>query len=343
MVARADALEALAVGSSPGAAERLAVVNAPGVIGAAGTVGRTVAAWCDDWREAGLLPAAVRDDGLDGLARVLTGADLVWLGLPGSVAGLDEFAGLAAAHASPGARLVVTGRHADLSRAMNEVLARYFERVWASLGVGKLRALVAEAPLPSARSLGTRPVWPKTGHVPALGLDVVAHGTTFALTRLDPGTKALVAHLEDVPRGDVLDAGSGSGILAALLARREGQPPGRVSAVDVLATNVDATARTARAAGVDVRAFWGDGLTDVPDDSLDAIVTNPPFHRGVAKDSSASLALFADAARVLRPGGQLWAVYNSHLPWKARLTTLVGPTRLVAQDPRYTVVCATRR
>ena len=335
MTATTRSAQILALTNSPSHARRLVVVDAPDLIDSARTLASQVVATCDDVRQAVLLPPEIR---MDATEEALAGADLVWLALPRSLAGLDEAAEQVAAQAAAHATLVVVGPHAALARSMNEVMARHFTTGWATRGVGKLRALVGQTPVrPASRE------WPKARRIPRIDLDVWAHGTTFAGGRLDPGTRALASWLNDVPRGDVLDFGCGSGVLAALLARRPGQPPGAVRAIDVLASSVDATRRTAESAGVDVRAAWADGLGGVASDSLDAIVTNPPFHRGSAKDSSATLAMFAEAARVLQPGGQLWAVYNSHLPWKARLSQLVGPTRLVAQDPRYTVVCATRR
>jgi len=333
----ADARCILARANTPESVRRLAVLDAPDLVATAQEIAPAVAAWCDDAGAAAQLPTALRRDGLDGLTTALHGADTTWCDLPRSLGALDELAGLIARHADSEARLVVLARHADLTRSMNEVLARHFADVRGSLGVGKHRALLADGPL---RSASPDP-WPKMRHLDDLDLDVWAHGATFAGTRCDPGTRLLVDHLDDVPRGDVLDFGCGSGILATLLARRPGQDPARVLALDVLDTSLDATRRTA--AGLAVQTLWADGTATLAPDSLNAIVTNPPFHAGVAKDSSATLAMFADAARVLRPGGELWAVYNSHLPWKARLSALVGPTRLVAQTPRYTLVAATRR
>jgi len=52
--------------------------------------------------------------------------------------------------------------------------------------------------------------------------------------------------------------------------------------------------------------------------------------------------LFAAAGRVLRPGGELWCVYNNRLPHRAALRRIVGPTRAVAHDRRYTVTVSTR-
>ena len=115
----------------------------------------------------------------------------------------------------------------------------------------------------------------------------------------------------------------------------------RVQARDVSWSSVAATAVAAEVNGVEVDATWGVGLADYDDHSVDAIVTNPPFHDGWAKDSTDTLAMFDDARRVLRPGGQLWCVFNSHLPWRKELNVRLGRTQVSAQDPRYTVTVTT--
>jgi 16S rRNA (guanine1207-N2)-methyltransferase len=58
---------------------------------------------------------------------------------------------------------------------------------------------------------------------------------------------------------------------------------------------------------------------------------------GAAVVTTAADRLFAAAARVLRPGGELWTVYNSALRYKPVLARTVGPTRVVAQTPKFTV------
>ena len=86
-----------------------------------------------------------------------------------------------------------------------------------------------------------------------------------------------------------------------------------------------------------------DAASSVPDASVDLVVCNPPFHLGAAVVTTAADRLFAAAARVLRPGGELWTVYNSALRYKPVLGRVVGPTRHVAQDPKFTVTVSTRR
>jgi 16S rRNA (guanine1207-N2)-methyltransferase len=76
---------------------------------------------------------------------------------------------------------------------------------------------------------------------------------------------------------------------------------------------------------------------------VDLVVCNPPFHSGATVSEDLAARLFAGAARVLRPGGELWCVYNSHLPHRDALRRIVGPTRQVSRDPAFTVTASTRR
>jgi 16S rRNA (guanine1207-N2)-methyltransferase len=46
---------------------------------------------------------------------------------------------------------------------------------------------------------------------------------------------------------------------------------------------------------------------------------------------------------VLRPGGELWTVYNSALRYKPVLGRIVGPTRVADQTPKFTVTVSVLR
>ena len=72
------------------------------------------------------------------------------------------------------------------------------------------------------------------------------------------------------------------------------------------------------------------------------MVLNPPFHIGGAVHTGAAHRMFADAARVLVPGGELWAVWNSHLGYRAALERTVGPTRQIARNAKFTVTASRR-
>ena len=95
--------------------------------------------------------------------------------------------------------------------------------------------------------------------------------------------------------------------------------------------------------GVRVDARQDDGLSGEPDASADLVVLNPPFHAGAAVPPEIAHRLFADAARVLRPGGELRVVWNSHLAYRPVLERIVGPTRQLARTPKFTVTASRRR
>ncbi len=259
------------------------------------------------------------------LASALVGAQLVVLRLPKSLDALDEMARTAAQLGAEDVRLVAGGRTKHMTPSMNAVLAASFEKVRASLGRQKSRVLHAGV------AKKVKQEWPRQRHHDDLGLTVHAHGAVFAGTRVDAGTALLISQLHQLTDtdGTVVDLGCGTGILAALLARRFAH----VTAIDVSAAAV-ASARLTTAGRVDVRRV--DGLSECADASIATVVSNPPFHVGTTKDSTPTLDMIHDAGRVLLSGGELLMVFNAHLPYLPRLKHL-GPTDILARDKDYLV------
>ncbi|WP_336728347.1 class I SAM-dependent methyltransferase [Cellulosimicrobium cellulans] len=282
---------------------------------------------------------------------LLAGTRAVLLRLPRSLAALREVAEHVAREADPGVVLLAGGRVKHMTRAMNDVLGESFADVRASLARGKSRVLVASSPRP-ARGGFTYPV---TADLPDVGLRVAAFGAAFAGAGLDLGTRFLLEQLGaagpdgPAPGGsgagplDVVDLGCGTGLLATWAARR--WPEAKVVATDRSDAAVRSAALTAREneVGDRVRTVRDDAGATLADASADVVLLNPPFHDGAALRTDAAHRMFATAGRVLRPGGELWCVWNSHLRYRPALERAVGPTTQVARGPRFTVTRSTRR
>lgn len=270
---------------------------------------------------------------------LVEGARLVLLQLPRSLDELEEIAQLVAAHAHPHAHVVAGGRVKHMSRTMNDVLAQSFSRVQASLARQKSRVLHATQP----REDVTR-TWPHEQRHADAGLTVVAHGGVFAGTGIDIGTRLLLDHIPAMRQAErAVDLASGSGVVAAALALA--RPELHVLATDQSAAAAASSRATAAANGVSdrVEVVRADGLETGDSASAQLIILNPPFHVGAAVHTGLAERLFNDVARVLEPGGELWAVWNTPLNYRPLLDKVIGSTRQAHRTTKFTVTSSRKR
>lgn len=273
---------------------------------------------------------------------LFTGATVVVGQLPKSLDALREMVQLAATHSDPTVTLFLGGRVKHMTRAMNDVLGDSFTVVRASLAQQKSRVLVSSGPRPDGEAPAT--AYPLRQHHLDPDLWVCAHGAAFAGTKIDIGTRFLLEFIDRMHpgAGNAVDLGCGTGIIATTLARA--RPQLSVLATDESAAATSSALATAAANGQAgrIQVLRDDAMSTLPDNSVDLIVSNPPFHLGTSVPSGASAKLFRAAGRVLRPDGQLWTVFNSHLPYRGQLARAVGPTRIMGQNAKFTVAVSTR-
>ena len=280
---------------------------------------------------------------------LLAGATLVLMQVPRSLDELDEQLAMIARYADPSVTVVAGGRIKHLTPTMNPLMLRYFESLDVSLAQHKSRGFTLRGVIPQSQ-----PWLPKTQFHSDLGLWVAAHGGVFAGTSIDMGTRLLLGALNngalnngalnngalkgaEVTSGTAIDLGCGTGVLASSLARSN--PGMRVIATDQSAAALASAALTAELNGLAdrVELVRDDGLESQQSESVDRIVLNPPFHIGSTVHTGIALRMVDDAARVLRVGGQLWTVFNTHLGYRQALARMVGPTDLVTHNAKFTV------
>jgi 16S rRNA (guanine1207-N2)-methyltransferase len=263
--------------------------------------------------------------------------------------------------------LLAGNRVKHMTPTQNEVLAASFARVDVTHARGKARIILGREPrggVTPAAPVEVRAEYragggsndsrrvvavpadaattPADAGIAPAALTVVAVPGVFAGASLDIGTRELLASFGELPPFErAIDLACGTGIVAVALARSN--PRAHVLATDVSAIAVESARLTAEANGVEVETRHDDGLAAEPAASADLVVLNPPFHAGAAVTTEIAHRLFADAARVLRPGGELRVVWNSHLAYRPVLERLVGPTRQLARSPKFTVTASRRR
>ena len=243
--------------------------------------------------------------------------------------------------------LIVIGRSDVMSRAVNKELARGFGRVDVSPGIGKHRLIIGSRPLstPSLTAFPRRGTIETTETGP---LEVSAHGACFSGTKADEGSTLLLTALAEAvaaPDGpaaltrpaSVLDLGVGNGWLLTAALRVTGAGTG--VGVDISRAAVASAQETAEANGSDIATILADATdADALTGEFDLILLNPPFHHGTTIETDTAGELIRTAAAHLRPGGRVVTVFNSHLRYRDRLESLIGPSEQLARTAKFTVV-----
>jgi 16S rRNA (guanine1207-N2)-methyltransferase len=161
----------------------------------------------------------------------------------------------------------------------------------------------------------------------------------FAWDRLDEGTRLLVEHMRIEPEDTVLDLGCGTGIVGVVSARIATR--GKVVLVDTDAEAIRSATRSIQANGLThCTVLTSDAGSAVEESSFDVVVTNPPFHVGRRAEFDVAHQFIRDAWDVLRPGGRLYLVANSRLPYEKTIRDCFGSLRVECETHGYKVLSA---
>lgn len=160
----------------------------------------------------------------------------------------------------------------------------------------------------------------------------------FSADGIDPASALLAGVLPAKLGRRVADLGAGWGYLSAQVLTRASVERLHVVEADHVALDC------ARANIPDPRAefHWADATTWRPDEPVDAVVMNPPFHTNRAADAGLGQAFIAAAAQMLTPSGTLWMVANRHLPYETALRELFREGDELAGDGRFKLFRASR-
>lgn len=160
----------------------------------------------------------------------------------------------------------------------------------------------------------------------------------FSRTRLDPGTRLLIKHLEVKPDDRVLDLGCGYGAVGIIAARLA--PRGNVILADINARAVALAAENLQLNGIrNATAIQSDGYQSLGGQRFDVIALNPPIRAGLA----VVYRLLEESAQHLAPGGRFYLVGRTRqgvLRLKEKIREVFGNVEEIARRGGYRVCLA---
>lgn len=228
-----------------------------------------------------------------------------------------------------GGLLIVDGQKTDgIESMLRDLRAQGLSPMVLSKAHGKMLWFAAQ-PMPAD--------WQARGPQPVEGGFVTAEGV-FSADGIDPASRLLADSLPEKLGAHLVDLGAGWGYLAARILARD-----TVRTLDLVeADHVALDCARANLADPRARFHWADATTWRPDNLVDAVVMNPPFHTGRAADPDLGRAFIAAAAAMLTAQGRLWLVANRHLPYETALAQHFAEVSELAGDNRFKILAAAR-
>jgi 16S rRNA (guanine1207-N2)-methyltransferase len=263
--------------------------------------------------------------------------DRVLVRVPKTLALLEEQLIRLQGHLTPDAVVVAGAMVKHLPRAAGDLLEKYVGPVSASLAVKKARLLIATA---QPKAPFSSP-YPSRYRVEQPPLELLNHANVFCREGLDIGTRAFLPHLpQNLGSARVADLGCGNGILA--IASALDNPLAHYTLVDESFMAVQSAAENWQAAlgEREVVVRPGDGLAGQPDQSLDVVLCNPPFHQQQVVGDYLAWRMFQQAREALVVGGALYIVGNRHLGYHSKLARLFRGVEQVASTPKFVILKA---
>lgn len=267
--------------------------------------------------------------------------DLVLIKVPKTLAYLEDFLIRLQPFLKPSSQIIAAGMIKSLPASVWSLLERLIGNTTTSLAQKKARLIFAN--LNPARVKPNNP-YPVCYQLENTGYNISNHANVFSRDSLDIGTRFLLAHLPYLPQArEITDLGCGNGVVGLMLAEKH--PHATVHFVDESFMAIDSARHNFQQAfNIERQAkfYVSDGLTEFVTDSMDLIVCNPPFHQQQTVGDHLAWSMFKQAKRVLKKKGEFWVIGNRHLGYQQSLKKLFSQAILVASNPKFVIIKATR-
>jgi 16S rRNA (guanine1207-N2)-methyltransferase len=170
---------------------------------------------------------------------------------------------------------------------------------------------------------------------------IVSLPGVFSHGSLDQGTQLLLDSLPNLESNHILDFACGAGVIGCYIAAKNRDV--QLSFSDINALALWACERSCELNNIKAEVIPSNGLGEWHNEKFDIIISNPPFHTGVATDYSITESFVKDAKNHLKPNGELLIVANRFLPYPELIDQHFERQADLAKSNKFSVYHAKHR
>jgi len=215
------------------------------------------------------------------------------------------------------------------SKQTLEIAHKYFEDVEQTKAQRKARLMILRKPKTIEKeNLVHKIKWSKDKYLQQ-------YYGVFSASKIDRATQFLLENLEIKPHQQhILDLGCGNGVLA--WKARQLNPSAHIYLTDDNYLAIE-SAKLNLGSSPFHHFYFTNSLKDFETDSMDLVISNPPFHFEHENNIEITLHLFKEVSRILKTKGEFRLVANIHLNYKSHLTNYFKQVETINENKKFVI------
>ncbi len=262
--------------------------------------------------------------------------DYVLIQLPKNMSFFEDILCNLTHHLRPDSQIICGSMVKHMAPASFELLQKYIGQTSTSLAYKKARLIFA-----SFEKTQVVSPYPKTLKIDHFEVPFINHSNLFSRDKLDIGTRFFLDHIPKGPFSKILDLGCANGIIG--IKAKMINPVAKLYFSDESSMAIDsASSNYKNYFDNEAEFLWTNCFENRPQDLLDLVLCNPPFHQQNTIGDFIAWQMFQDAFHSLKQGGSIRVIGNSHLGYQIKLKKIFGNSKIVATNNKF-VICEARK
>lgn len=229
--------------------------------------------------------------------------------------------------------VIFTGMVKHISNGHFKLIEKYIGDLTTSLAVKKARLIFSQY---KNSQMGSP--FPKEVNIVGFDYKFTHHSNIFSREKLDIGTRFFLENIPSQVEGHILDLGCANGVIGIKAKRLS--PHAKIYFNDESYMAIkSAMSNYEKFNFIDDASFlWTHCTEGLQGAEFDLVLCNPPFHQGTTISKHIAIDMFKSSFRILKNGGKLRIIANSHLGYQKNLKNIFGNYTLVNSNKKFVIL-----